>query len=311
MTSYTITDLDNRLKNYLELGANKDQLITEAIFNSHTASMLQLQTGVTSEQAIVRLDSTIEFGDGKTCGFNAGGSDTFTDRTLKPEFIKINKEYCPKNLLNTWAHSDVKMAATQQDSIPFEQQILENNAKVTAAEVEKLIWVGDKTNGTGNMAYLDGLYTMIDKDITSTVIPAANVIAKGTDDLWTRVQKLWLALPANVADKMTIVMSITKYKNFLMEIVNANRFHIFEEYEGEYRMKLPYANIDVMGIEGLEGQDVILAVNFDELYLGVDGEGDIDDVDFYFDKSDRNFKYVCEFAVAVQYAFPEHIFVNR
>lgn len=308
-TSYTLTDLDSRLKNFLEV--NKDQLVMDAIFNSKSSEKFQLQTGVTSAQAIVRLDSTIEFGDGKTCGFNAGGSDSFSDRQLVPEYIKVNKEYCPKDLLNTWAHSDVKMAATQQDSIPFEQQILENNAKVTAAEVEKLIWVGDKTNGTGNMAYLDGVYTMIKADINANVIPAANVIAKGSDTIATRVQKLWLALPANIADKMTIVMSITMFKRLIAEWANANMYHIFETYDGEYRLKLPYANIDVIGIEGLEGVDTILAVNFDELYLGVDGEGDVDDVDFYFDKSDRNFKYVCEFALAVQYVFPEHIFVNE
>lgn len=308
-TSYTITDLDSRLKNYLEV--NKDQLVMDAIFNSKSSEKFQLQTGVTSAQAIVRLDSTIEFGDGKTCGFEAGGSDTFSDRQLVPEFIKINKEYCPKNLLNTWAHAEVKMAATQQDSIPFEQQILENNAKVTAAEVEKLIWVGDKTNGTGNMAYLDGVYTMIKADIAGGVIPAANVIAKGSDTIANRVQKLWLALPAAIADKMTIVMSITMFKQLIAEWANANMYHIFETYDGEYRLKLPYANIDVIGIEGLEGKDTILAVNFDELYLGVDGEGDVDDVDFYFDKSDRNFKYVCEFAIAVQYVFPEHIFINE
>ena len=46
-------------------------------------------------------------------------------------------------------------------------------------------------------------------------------------------------------------------------------------------------------------------------FYGVDLENDNEDVDFYFDKSDRNFKYVCEFVVAVQYAFPEHIFVNE
>lgn len=308
-TSYTITNLDSRLKNYLEV--NKDQLVMDAIFNSKSSEKFQLQTGVTSAQAIVRLDSTIEFGDGSVCGFSAGGSDSFSDRQLVPEYIKVNKEYCPKDLLNTWAHSEVKMAATQQDSIPFEQQILENNAKVTAAEVEKLIWVGDKTNGTGNMAYLDGVYTMIEADITGGVIPAGNVIAKSSDTIATRVQKLWLALPANIADKMTIVMSITMFKQLIAEWANANMYHIFETYDGEYRLKLPYANIDVIGIEGLEGKDTILAVNFDELYLGVDGEGDVDDVDFYFDKSDRNFKYVCEFALAVQYVFPEHIFVNE
>jgi hypothetical protein len=307
-TSYTISGLDSRLQSYLEV--NKDQLIMDAIFNSKSSKLFTLQTGVKNETAIVRLDSTVEFG-ADACSFNAGGSDTFTNRTLVPNFIKVNKVYCDKDLLNSWKASDVRIAATNNDSIPFEQQILEQNGKVIGAEIEKLLWIGDKTNGTGNMAYADGLKTLIDADVTAGVIPAGNVIAKSTDNLWTRVEKLWLALPANIADKCTIVMSISMYKNFITEMVDSNMFHIFEEYNGEYRMRLPYANIDVIGVEGLEGQDVIYALPLDEVYYGVDLENDNEDVDFYFDKSDRNFKYVCEFVVAIQYAFPEHIFINE
>lgn len=307
-TSYTITNLDSRLKNYLDV--NKDQLIMDAIFNSKSSKLFTLQTGVKSPTAIVRLDSTVEFAT-DTCSFSAGGSDTFTNRILTPNFIKVNKVYCDKDLLNTWKASDVRIAATNNDSIPFEQQILEQNGKVISAEIEKLLWVGDKTNGTGNMAFADGLKTLIDADVTNSVIPAGNVIAKSTDSLWTRVEKLWKALPANIADKCTIVMNITNYKNLITEMADANMYHIFEQYEGEYRMRLPYANIDVIGIEGLEGQDVIYAMPLDEVYYGVDLENDNEDVDFYFDKSDRNFKYVCEFVVAVQYAFPEHIFINE
>jgi hypothetical protein len=106
-------------------------------------------------------------------------------------------------------------------------------------------------------------------------------------------------------------MSISMYKNFITEMVDSNMFHIFEEYNGEYRMRLPYANIDVIGVEGLEGQDVIYAMPLDEVYYGVDLENDNEDVDFYFDRSERNFKYVAEFVVAVQYAFPEHIYINE
>ena len=307
-TSYTISGLDSRLKNYLEV--NKDQLITDTIFNSKSSKLFTLQTGVKNETAIVRLDSTVEFAN-DDCSFNAGGSDTFTNRTLVPNFIKVNKVYCDKDLLKSWKASDIRIAATNNDSIPFEQQILEQNGKVISAEIEKLLWVGDKTNGTGNMAYADGLKTLIDADITNNVIPAANVIAKSTDNLWKRVEKLWLALPANIADKATIVMSITNYKNLIAEMADANMYHVFEQYEGEYRFRLPYANIDVIGIEGLEGVDNIYAMVLDEVYYGVDLEGDSEDVDFYFDKSDRNFKYVCEFVVAVNYAFPEHIYINR
>ena len=307
-TSYTINDLDSRLKNYLEV--NKDQLIMDAIFNSKTSKLFQLQTGVKAETAIVRLDSTVEFAN-DDCSFNAGGSDTFTNRTLVPNFIKVNKVYCDKDLLKSWKASDVRIAATSNDSIPFEQQILENNANVISAEIEKILWQGDKTNGQGNMAFADGLVKMINDDITNTVIPAANVIAKGSDSVYNRVQKLWLALPANIADKCTIVMNITNYKNMIVELADANLFHIFEEYDGEYRMRLPFANIDVIGVEGLEGIDNIYAMPLDEVYYGVDLENDNEDVDFYFDKSDRNFKYVCEFVVAVQYAFPEHIYINK
>lgn len=308
MASYTITDLDNRLKQYLDV--NKDQLIMDTIFNSKSSKLFTLQTGVKSETAIVRLDSTVAFAN-DNCAFEAQGSDTFTNRTLVPNFIKVNKQYCDKDLLRTWKASEVRISATNNDSIPFEQEILEQNGKVISAEIEKLLWQGDKTNGTGNMAYADGLVTLINNDINNSVIPAGNVIAKGSDTLWNRVKKVWLALPANIADKATIVMSITNYKNLIAEMADANMYHIFEQYDGEYRFRLPYANIDVIGIEGLEGVDTIYGVVLDEIYYGVDLENDNEDVDFYFDKSDRNFKYVCEFVVAVQYAFPEHIFINR
>lgn len=307
-TSYTISGLDSRLKSYLDV--NKDQLIMDAIFNSKSSRLFTLQSGVKNPTAIVRLDSTVEFA-ADNCAFSAGGTDTFTNRILTPNFIKVNKQYCDKDLLNSWKAADVRIAATNNESIPFEQQILEQNGKVISAEIEKLLWVGNKTSGTGNMAFADGLKTLIDADVTNTVIPAANVIAKSTDDLCARVQKLWLALPANIADKCTIVMNITNYKNFITEMANDNHYHVFEQYNGEYRMRLPYANIDVIGVEGLEGQDVIYAMPLDEVYYGVDLENDSEDVDFYFDKSDRNFKYVCEFVVAVQYAFPEHIFINQ
>lgn len=308
MASYTINDLDNRLKAYLDV--NKDQLIMDTIFNSKSSKLFTLQTGVKAETAIVRLDSTVAFAN-DNCSFSAGGSDTFTNRTLVPNFIKVNKQYCDKDLLRTWKASEVRISATNNDSIPFEQEILEQNGKVISAEIEKLLWQGDKTNGTGNMAYADGLVTLINNDINNSVIPAGNVIAKGSDTLWNRVKKVWLALPANIADKATIVMSITNYKNLIAEMADANMYHIFEQYDGEYRFRLPYANIDVIGIEGLEGVDTIYGVVLDEIYYGVDLENDNEDVDFYFDKSGRNFKYVCEFVVAVQYAFPEHIFINR
>ena len=300
MADYTITNLDSRLKTYLE--TNGVEVLTKALFNSESAKYFNIQTGVTAEQPIIRLDSTITLADASTCGFEATGSDTFTNRLLSPKFLKVNKEFCPKTLLKTWAHSEVKMNATGQE-MPFEELLISNNINELAKVNERLIWEGDTASGSGNMLLMDGIITIAKKD-ENTVKQS-----KGSDTIWQRVQKLWLALPAEIANKTTIFMSIANYKQLIVELMNANMFHVFEEYQGTYEMTMPGANVKIKGVSGIT-QDVILATPEDNLYLGVDGESDDEVVDLYFDKSSRNFKFVVEYAYCVNYAFSEYVILN-
>ena len=300
MADYTITNLDSRLKTYLE--TNGVEVLTKALFNSESAKYFNIQTGVTAEQPIIRLDSTITLADASNCGFTATGSDTFTNRLLSPKFLKVNKEFCPKTLLKTWAHSDVKMNALNQE-MPFEELLISNNINELAKVNERLIWEGDTTSGSGNMLLMDGIITIAKAD-ENTVKQS-----KGSDDLWARVQKIWLALPAEIADKSTLFMSIANYKQLIVDLMNKNMYHVFETYDGEYMMSMPGTNLVIRGVSGIT-QDVLLATPEDNLYLGVDGESDSETVDLYFDKSSRNFKFVVEYAYAVNYAFSEFVILN-
>lgn len=301
VTSYTIGDLDSRMKNHLE--TNGAEILTKALFNSDSARYFNIQTGVTAEQPIVRLDTNITLADASTCGFSATGDDTFTNRLLSPKFLKINKEFCPKDLLKTWAHSEVKMAATGQE-LPFEQLLIDNNLKALGKVNEQLIWEGDTTDGEGNLAMMDGILTIARNDANTVKIDA------GEDSLWTRVEKTWLALDPAVADDCTIFMSIANYKQLIVELMNANQYHIFEEYKGEYEMTMPGANVKIKGVSGITS-DVIIATPESNLYLGVDAESDDEIVDLYFDKSDRTFKFVVEYAYCVNYAFSEFVYLNE
>ena len=299
--SYTIENLDNRLKNYLE--TNGTEVLTKALFNSESAKYFNIQTNVTSEQPIIRLDSSITLADASTCGFEATGSDTFSNRLLSPKFLKVNKEFCPKTLLKTWAHSDVRMNALGE-TLPFEELLINNNINELAKVNERLIWEGDTTSGTGNMKLMDGIITIAKKD-ENTVKQE-----KGSDTIWQRVQKIWLALPAEIADKTTIFMSIANYKQLIVELMNENMFHVFEEYQGTYEMTMPATNVKIKGVSGITS-DTILATFEENLYLGVDGESDSETVDLYFDKSDRTFKFVVEYAYAVNYCFSEYVILNQ
>ena len=299
--AYTINDLDTRLKNYLE--TNGVEVLTKALFNSESAKYFQIQTGVTAETPIIRLDSSITLADATSCGFEANGSDTFSNRLLSPKFLKLNKEFCPKTLLKTWAHSDVRMNALGE-TLPFEELLINNNINELAKVNERLIWEGDTTSGSGNMLLMDGIITIAKKD--------GNTVKqeKGSDTIWQRVQKIWLALPAEIADKATIFMSIANYKQLIVELMNSNMFHVFEEYQGSYEMTMPGANVKIKGVSGITS-DVILATPEDNLYLGVDGESDDEVCDLYFDKSSRTFKFCIEYAYCTNYAFSEFVILNQ
>ena len=299
---YTITNLDSRLKNYLE---NNDEVLAKVLFNSDSAKYFNIQTGVTAEQAIVRLDSSIVLGDASDCGFEAQGSDTFTNRILKPEFIKINKEFCPKTLLKTWQHSQVKMNALgQAEEMPFETLIINTNLEALAVENEKLIWEGDKSK-TGNIAKMDGIITIAKAD-SNTVKQT-----KENDKVWDRCKQLWLGWDATIAEKPTIFMSIANYKKLVAEIMESNFYHVFETQSGNtYEMTLPATDVKIKGVSGIQS-DVIIATPESNLYLGVDATNDTDTVDMYFDKSDRTFKMVVEYAYCVNYAFSEYVYINE
>lgn len=299
--AYTINDLDSRLKNYLE--TNGTEVLTKALFNSESAKYFQIQTNVTAETPIIRLDSSITLADASTCGFEATGSDTFSNRLLSPKFLKVNKEFCPKTLLKTWAHSDVRMNALGE-TLPFEELLINNNINELAKVNERLIWEGKTSGGVGNLALMDGIITIARADENTIKLQ------KGSDDLWTRVEKTWLALAPEVADKCTLFMSIANYKQLIVELMNKNMYHVFETYEGEYRMTMPGTNLVIRGVSGIT-EDVLICTPEDNLYLGVDGESDDETVDLYFDKSSRNFKFVVEYAYCVNYAFSEFVYINE
>ena len=298
--AYTINDLDSRLKNYLE--TNGTEVLTKALFNSESAKYFQIQTGCTAEQPIIRLDSSSTLADATSCGFEANGSDTFSNRLLSPKFLKVNKEFCPKTLLKTWAHSDVRMNALGE-TLPFEELLINNNINELAKVNERLIWEGKTSGGVGNMALMDGIITIARADENTIKLD------KGSDDLWTRVEKTWLALAPEVADKCTLFMSIANYKQLIVELMNKNMYNVFETYEGEYRMTMPGTNLVIRGVSGIT-EDVLICTPEDNLYLGVDGESDSETVDLYFDKSSRNFKFVVEYAYCVNYAFSEYVILN-
>ena len=300
--AYDITNLDAKLKNYLE--ANRDELISKALFNSKATQYFTLMTGVKNPQALVRVDVEAELQDGSTCGFNPDGDDVYTNRTITPVAVTVQKEWCAKDWLQTYKAADVAFAAGRE-TMPWEEKILNQLAEKISDKIEKLVMEGDTTNSD----LMDGLLTVIANDYAASVIPSGNKIAKGSDDIFTRCQKLWSAADDYVTNNGEIWMSIANFKTMLVQLANDNLFHIFETYDGKYELILPGTNMTVRGISSITADTILCFVPGDVFY-SVDLENQEEIFDVWFSKDNQKFRFNNFEMVGIQYAIPEQIYFN-
>lgn len=291
---YNIANLDTRLKNFLE----NTEVFGDVLFSTDSAKMFNVMTGVKAPTALVMLNAELELQDGTNCGFNADGTTEFSNRILEPAFIKLNGEYCPKTFLNTWRNHDVKMAATQND-MPFEQEIVNQVINKLSLNLEKLIWSGNKNSGD----LMNGIITLAKADSN---VKTLNV---ESDSIWERCKEIYLNIPETQVEKPTIFLSLSNYRKLLVELMEANMYHINEKESGTtYELYLPNTDIKVKAVVNFPST-TILATPESNLFLGIDGQGDTETFDIWYSKDSQTFKLNLEFAYGVQYAYGEKIII--
>ena len=297
------------LPNYVE--QNRSDLMSAAVLSPKSATLFSLMPNVKGETTINILDVGVVFQNGRTCAFNPAGDDNFTQRSIVPGIVKVNKTWCPKDLLNKYLVNEVSIGAGRE-VMPFEQKTVTELLAKIGAELEKGLWQGNKTSGTGNMAFFDGLVTIIAADATSGVIPAGNVItAAAADTVRKRVYDTYEAVPADALKEAAIMLSYANYRKLALALMEANLFHYERNVESSMEMTLPGTNTRVIGIPGLTGVDTIYGLVPEEVVYGFDAQDDAQTFKLWFSDDDDLFKFKLEFSAGINYAFPQHVVVNN
>ena len=296
------------LPNYVE--QNRSDLMSAAVLSPKSATLFSLMPNVKGETTINILDVGVVFQNGRACAFNPAGDDNFTQRSIVPGIVKVNKTWCPKDLLNKYLVNEVSIGAGRE-VMPFEQKTVTELLAKIGAELEKGLWQGNKTSGTGNMAFFDGLATIIAADAASGVIPAGNVItAAAADTVRKRVYDTYEAIP-DAAEEAAIMLSYANYRKLALALMEANLFHYERNVESSMEMTLPGTNTRVIGIPGLTGVDTIYGLVPEEVVYGFDAQDDAQTFKLWFSDDDDLFKFKLEFSAGINYAFPQHVVVNN
>ena len=284
---------------------NKDLLIKNfGLLGGSTRKRVSIQTGVKKNAAINYFEIAPTLQDGAACAFNAAGTATLSQRDIETAAIKVNMDICPRSLLGTYAEYLVRMNATEE-SLPFEQYIMDGVIKALDEKIEKLIWQGDKSKtGDADLKWINGWL----KQATSEAGVIDVEIAESTS-AYDAIEAVYKALPEETLDKAPeIYVSPSVYREFILDLAKKNFYHYAgPNAEAPTEFYLPATNARVVMTAGLKGTNHILATYPKNLFYGCDMEGDNEDIKVWFSDDDDVFKLKVLWNSGVQIAFPDMV----
>lgn len=290
------------LSNYTNEQSKK--LIAAVQFEAETAAMALIQTGVKSSAALQILTVAPVPQSGSSCGFNASGSTTFTQRTITANAVKFEEELCLRTLEAKWTQILLKKGQSYTESdLPGE--IMDEVTKKIMSRLETADWQGDSTSGSSFLNVYDGLLKII--DAASGVISATASTYNETNCRTILRDMIGLvpdALKGN--PNFTFFCGYDDYTTYLNKIATDNLYHMFDATKyGEIRVEnSPYK---LKAVHGLDGTSRIIGIMPDNMYIGVDMEGEEEKARLWYDETDDLVRYSFRFRRGWQVAIPSEI----
>jgi len=304
------------LANYTK--ENEALLVTSSVLGAKTASLIKsagnVMVGVKSSEKINIMETDAIFQDGASCGFNASGSTTFTQRTVTPGKIKVNEALCPKDLEAKYLQKALP-TGSMYDSVPFEQEYSEKKAKTIAAQLETALWQGDTSSVNVNLNRFDGLVKLINAASgvvaanASTFISGAPLSSITAANVISIFDGVYQAIPAKVvaADDMTIFCGQDLFRTYTIALKNSGSFNYQIDVKADSEFVLPGTTIKVVAVAGLNGTNKVYAMRLSNMFLGTDLLNEEEKFEIFYARESDQVRFVSEFKMGVNIAFPDEV----
>lgn len=296
---------------------NENLLVAGSLFDAKTQELIRregnVMTGVKSAETINIMDTDAVFQADTSCGFNASGTTSITQRTVTVGKIKVNEQLCVRDLEAKYTQKALQ-AGSDYDSIPFEQQFTERKAGKIAEQLETAIWQGDTASGTGNLNKFDGIIKLANAASGSTVaanttaLMGAAITGFTSSNIRTAVDAMWRALPSKVKGKSDVRIFIgwDLYELYVSSLRDQNLFH-YSADNANGELVIPGTQYRLTAVHGLDGTNRMFAMRMSNLFLGVDLQNEEEEFKIWFSEDDDVVKFKARFKMGINFAFPDEI----
>lgn len=289
---------------------NAMDLIKEAVLKGRTVDLIQVQGGIKSAATINRL-STILNAQSGACGWSATGSTILDQRTISVCDVKINESICLNDLEGYYTQVMMNPGSYNTE-IPFEQLFAENKKDQIMALVEDLIWKGNTSTGSGNLALCNGFKALFDAGITaSSPYYGTYSNANFSTEIINKIDEAIAKLNPDVidTDDLHIFMSYADYRKYAKALRDANLFHYTgAENQGlDFSQIHPGTNVRVVAVRGLNSANRFVLTRASNLYVGTDLLSDAEDFKIFYSQDNDEVRFLAKWKIGVQVAWLDEV----
>ena len=275
-------------------------LLAAAILKGKTVEVINRQSGVKGKAAlnIVNVDAT--FQDGAACGFNDGGDDEWSQRVIETALLKVEKEWCWKDLIGYWNEYEYRVISGEK-TLAFEEFFMNEVAKKVAAQIEVIIWQGLASPAITGLL---GQFTAASQTIATS---------SGSTDL-ENIQEVYQAIPEEVLDRAALFCDASVFRGAVAELVATNLYHYNPQAPVD-EFVLPGTNCRVIKVNGLNNateqgkSKLIVGADPMNLVYGYDIEDSDKALDVWYSRDYDTIRLRLTTNLGAQIAFPTEVVI--
>jgi len=286
-------------------------LIKKMILQGRSVRYLTVQPDIKSAASINLLSSNLDAQAGG-CGFTDAGTTILTQNTLNVCPLKVNESIC-LNTLEQYYTQAMMNPGSYNTQIPFEQIYAEEKVSQISSLIDNLIWRGNTSTGSGDLALCNGFIALADVTYSGSVvdgnpgnytaITAANIIAIVDDAV--------NAIPANIIDQddLYLYCGYDFYRTYATALRNANLFHYTgaEDQGEQFSQIVPGTNVRIIAVKGLNTTNKFFISSKSNLFFGTDLLNDYENFELWYSMDFQEVRMASKWKQGVNAAFWDYV----
>lgn len=295
------------------INEQSEDIYTDLLYSSGLTSRINVIENVKGKQTIKLLNADLALQEA-TCSTltNADGSISFDGKDIETKRLMVLTELCNDTLVDTWAQLLLAIGANRQDrEMPLEDVLIAYMIKQSKKKNQDLMFKGDTTSLTPDLAHYDGFIKMweADGDLINVTTTETAINATNGFDI---AKEVYDAIPSVLFDNGADVEIITgraEANAILSQIYNDKDYASSIEVEEDgssLSFILPTTSTRVRTYPQLNGLGKMFAVPYSYMFYGCDLDSDAEGMEIKYLEESEKLRARNLFRSGVQYVYPEY-----